>query len=224
MHRMPWPTTRPPARPVATVRLLTLVAGTASLAVPALALALGGTVRMPAGDDDAPTPTLPAADDEPTLRDFLDHWCIRCHRGAEPKAGLDLAAFAPEAEDASPARLRSMIDRLVARDMPPSRIRPSEAEYERAIAQLRGHLERRRDAAGAGHADPGRPTARRLTRVEYANAVRDLFGVAIDARTLLPADEVGGAFDNDGDVNSIPPLLFEKYFDVAEAVARAAIL
>src|SRR5258706_13983000 len=37
--------------------------------------------------------------------------------------------------------------------------------------------------------DPGRPVTRRLTRTEYANTIRDLLDLEIDAASLLPADE-----------------------------------
>ena len=48
-------------------------------------------------------------------------------------------------------------------------------------------LEGELDRAAVANRDPGRPAIHRLNRAEYANAVRDLFGLEMDAHALLPA-------------------------------------
>lgn len=70
----------------------------------------------------------------------------------------------------------------------------------------------------------GSVTARRLNRAEYNNTIRDLFGFDIKPADKFPSDEVGGGFDNNGDVLTLSPLLIEKYFDAAEEVAARAIM
>ena len=45
----------------------------------------------------------------------------------------------------------------------------------------------------------GRVVLRRLNRVEYENTVRDLLGVDIDLKELLPLDSSANGFDNVGD-------------------------
>jgi len=72
--------------------------------------------------------------------------------------------------------------------------------------------------------DPGRITVRRLNRVEYKNTVRDLLGVDFDPTENFPADDVGHGFDNIGDVLTMSPLLMERYFEAAEAIATRVIL
>ncbi len=67
-------------------------------------------------------------------------------------------------------------------------------------------------------------TIRRLNRSEYDNTIRDLLGLDIHPARDFPSDDVGEGFDNIGDVLSLPPLLFEKYLDAAEAIASAAIV
>ncbi|MEE3373026.1 MAG: DUF1592 domain-containing protein [Planctomycetota bacterium] len=67
-------------------------------------------------------------------------------------------------------------------------------------------------------------TIRRLNRNEYDNTIRDLLGLDIQPARNFPSDDVGEGFDNIGDVLSLPPLLFEKYLDAAEAIAAAAIV
>jgi hypothetical protein len=71
-----------------------------------------------------------------------------------------------------------------------------------------------RDAFAAAHPDPGRATLRRLNRVEYAAAVRDLLALNVDVSRELPQDNSGYGFDNIADVLSVSPTLVERYVAV----------
>ena len=89
---------------------------------------------------------------------------------------------------------------------PPGRPRP-DSTTSRAVAAA---LERELDAAAAAHPHPGRVPVHRLSRSEYANAVRDLLDVEVDARALLPSDEADQeGFDNVASVLSVSPALLE---------------
>ena len=66
--------------------------------------------------------------------------------------------------------------------------------------------------------NPGRTTLRRLNRVEYANAVRELLDFPVDVSSQLPTDDSGYGFDNIGSVLSMSPLLMEKYLAAADQV------
>jgi hypothetical protein len=68
----------------------------------------------------------------------------------------------------------------------------------------------------------GRAPLRRLTRFEYNNTVRDLFGDTTQPANLLPPEEVGNGFGNDADTLSVSGLLAEQYYAVAEGVATRA--
>lgn len=70
---------------------------------------------------------------------------------------------------------------------------------------------------------PGRVTIHRLNIVEYDNTVRDLLGDTTQPGNGFPDDTGGGNFDNNADVLSTSPLLFEKLDDAAEALATAAL-
>ena len=56
------------------------------------------------------------------------------------------------------------------------------------------------DRAAQASPNPGRPLVHRLNRAEYANAIRDLLALDIDAASLLPADDSSAGFDNIADV------------------------
>ena len=85
-------------------------------------------------------------------------------------------------------------------------------------------LEASLDAAAAASPNPGRVVVHRLNRTEYANAVRDLLALDIDARALLPADEPNQqGFDNLAGVLSVSPRLIENYLSAAGTVSRLAL-
>ncbi|WP_437662592.1 DUF1592 domain-containing protein [Sorangium sp. So ce1182] len=73
---------------------------------------------------------------------------------------------------------------------------------------------------GAVH--PGRAPLRRLTRFEYNNTVRDIFGDTTEPAFSLPSEDVGNGFGNDADALSVSSLLAEQLSTVAEGVARRA--
>jgi hypothetical protein len=61
-------------------------------------------------------------------------------------------------------------------------------------------------------------TMQRLNRTEYANAVRDLFGLDMNAAAEFPLDDTSEGFDNQGDALSMAPVLVEKLLRAAEIV------
>lgn len=74
-------------------------------------------------------------------------------------------------------------------------------------------------------AEPSPSPLRRLTRAEYENTVRDLFGMPdLSIADAFPPDPVAGGFANNAAVLTVSSLQAEKYLDVAEAVATKAAL
>ena len=71
--------------------------------------------------------------------------------------------------------------------------------------------------------DPGAATLRRLNRTEYNNTVRDLLGDTTRPADSFPVDSAGVVFDNEVDVQTIPPVLVEEYAAAAEQLAAAAL-
>jgi hypothetical protein len=62
-----------------------------------------------------------------------------------------------------------------------------------------------------------------LNRTEYANVIRDLLALEIDANALLPADDAGYGFDNNAAALTLSPVLLERYMSAARKIARLAI-
>lgn len=72
---------------------------------------------------------------------------------------------------------------------------------------------------------PGRAPIRRLTRFEYNNAVRDLFGDTSNPADSLPPEtigRIGNVFGNDADLLSVSGNLASSWGSVAEGVAARA--
>src|SRR5260221_8720407 len=74
-------------------------------------------------------------------------------------------------------------------------------------------------------AHPGRAPVRRLTRFEYNNAVRDLFGDTSEPANALPPETIGrtgNVFGNDADLLSVSSNLAAQWGTVAEGIATRA--
>ena len=159
-----------------------------------------------------------AAADSP--RAVLDRYCVTCHNERTLAGGLALDAVDPDQVSDDPAVWEKVAGKLRTGMMPPvRRPRPDAATYTALVSYFETALDR----AAAVAPDPGRPAAHRLNRAEYANAVRDLLGLEVDGRALLPADESGYGFDNIGDVLSLSPGLLERYLLAAAKVSRQAV-
>jgi hypothetical protein len=70
---------------------------------------------------------------------------------------------------------------------------------------------------------PGEAPARRMTRFEYDNTVRDLLGDTSNPSSAFPADEVSGNFNNQADTLIVSQLLAEGYMTASELVAGNAV-
>jgi hypothetical protein len=147
-------------------------------------------------------------------------YCITCHVGPRPPAGLNLQALDLSNLDANGATWEKLLRKLRNREMPPAGLpRPDAATYETLIKSI----ENERDRLAEVRPNPGRPTLHRLNRTEYANAIRDLLALDIDVADLLPADDIGYGFDNIGDVLNVSPLLLERYLAAAGKISRLAV-
>ena len=156
--------------------------------------------------------------------DLVANYCVSCHNERSKTANLVLDTLT-RADDvrveSSPDTWEKVAAKLRSRAMPPSGVRrPDNAAYDKAAAWLETELDR----AAAVHPNPGRPAnLHRLNRVEYANAVRDLLGVEIDAAAMLPPDTQAYGFDTNADALAIDPALLDRYLTAAAKIARLAV-
>jgi hypothetical protein len=163
------------------------------------------------------TPLAPAT----PARELVNTYCVSCHNERTKTANLMLDKADAEQPANSAETWEKVIVKLRSRVMPPPGARrPDNATYDRIAGWLEGELDR----AAAAHVNPGRPgQLHRLNRTEYANAVRDLLGIEIDAATWLPADEQAHGFDTNADALSIQPALLDRYLAAAAKITRLAV-
>lgn len=147
-------------------------------------------------------------------------YCWGCHSSQAKTAGLALDRYTSLASMIADRDIWDRVSLRLRNGTMPPRGAPGPSEAQRlAVANwIEAQL-----SASCAVQDPGRVTLRRLNRAEYVNTVRDLLGINFDPAADFPSDDVGNGFDNQGDVLSMSTLLFEKYLQAAEKIAKAAI-
>ena len=156
------------------------------------------------------------------VRPVLADTCQGCHNSKVLSGGLDVAPLLEPSSIASqPLLWERIVGKLQSGEMPPPGVaRPAAEKLDAVVTVVEQEFDR---LDRATKPDPGRVTARRLNRQEYANTVRDLLGVTIRPEDEFPADDSGYGFDNIADVLTVSPALMQKYLAVAERVASRAV-
>ena len=164
----------------------------------------------------ASLPEAPASADA-----VLSKYCITCHNEKRRTAGLAIDALDLRQVGAAAEPWEKIARKFRTHEMPPPGApRPDAATYASMTTQLEGAL----DAAAAAAPAAGRVPVHRLNRTEYANAIRDLLGLDIDARGVLPADDADQeGFDNVASVLTVSPALLENYLSAARMISRLAV-
>ena len=153
-------------------------------------------------------------------RGFLDQYCVACHNERAKTAGLMLDKISPDRAGENAETWEKVVRKLRTGMMPPAGARrPDRA----TIDKLASNVEAALDRAAAANPNPGITALHRHNRTEYANAVRDLLALPIDATTLLPSDDSAEGFDNVADVLGVSPLLIQGYVSAAAKVSRLAV-
>ena len=151
---------------------------------------------------------------------ILREACFDCHGPQEANEGIALHKYPDVESVTSDRKVWERILRALRFGKMPPQGSPALSQEKRKLL-----VDWIRPVVTEINCDLPRPltpvTIRRLNRSEYDNTIRDLLGLDIHPARDFPSDDVGEGFDNIGDVLSLPPLLFEKYLDAAEAIASA---
>ncbi|WP_161604554.1 DUF1592 domain-containing protein [Roseiconus nitratireducens] len=155
--------------------------------------------------------------------ELVRQYCVDCHQGEGAEAGLDLAEFSSAAEVVDSIETWNKIaDRIHEGQMPPEGSDAPTGDVRGAmVTWIRKTIHR---AVCEDGISPGGPMLRRLNRTEYANTVRDLLGIHVNAGHALPVDGAGGeGFDNAAETLFISPIYAEKYLDAARSALGHAL-
>ncbi len=171
------------------------------------------TAQAPAAVSQAAAPADVARE-----RQLVDQYCVTCHNARLKTAGLlldqlDLAHLADHVDIGE-----KVVRKLRAGLMPPTGARrPDPAALDSLIRGLENTL----DSGAAPHLPP--PGLHRLNRTEYANAIRDLLALDVDATKFLPSDDSTRGFDNIAGALTMSTALMEAYLSAAGKISRLAI-
>src|SRR5687767_4973595 len=140
---------------------------------------------------------------------FVENYCTRCHGQERQKGGINFGpALKSPGESASSARWKQAIAAVKLHDMPPkdAKKQPTDEEREKFLAGLN-------QIKFLSSKDPGPFVIRRLTREEYGNTLRDLFGVDPAVANQLPEEVIGAGY-----LNTLSPMQSEQYLAIANDV------
>ncbi len=175
-----------------------------------------------------------ADDYENNLRPLITKKCLECHSAAKMKGDVNLERFEHfDAIAADPEVWQDVLEKITAKEMPPKKAEPLDADQRSQFLEFLNRLPKP-DKADCGDIATdktirfycGYAMSRRLTRAEYINTIRDLFGLNRDLKldVLLPADGSGGeGFDTTGDTLFTSAIHIEKYLAAAEQVTELVL-
>ena len=144
---------------------------------------------------------------------FVKKYCTRCH-GSRAKAGINLQSALNNPGGASASlHWKKAVANVRVHDMPPedSSKKPTDEERRQFIKWI-GKIKY------LAPRDPGPFVIRRLTKTEYANTLRDLYGVDTSIADSLPEEVVGEGF-----LNSISSLQSELFLSIANKVVEQIV-
>jgi hypothetical protein len=152
------------------------------------------------------------------LHAVTEQYCTKCHNSEDWAGSLDFTSLDYAHVGANAQIWEKVVLKLSSGMMPPpGKERPSRQETETIVRALQTRL----DAEST--AQPASPALHRLNRAEYANAIRDLFGMQVDVAALLPPDDASNGFDNVASGLAISPALIQGYTTAAMKLSRAAV-
>ena len=147
-------------------------------------------------------------------------YCVTCHNDKLKTGNLSLEQISLDRASADAETLEKVIRKVRAGLMPPAGAkRPDRATLDTFASSIENAIDR----AAAASPNPGKTPLHRMNRAEYANAIRDLLSLDVDASTLLPADDSSRGFDNIADVLGVSPSLLERYVAAAAKISRLAV-
>ena len=162
------------------------------------------------------------ANNRTVLQPFLVAHCMDCHEGTKPKGDFSLETLKPAFGDPTAAAAWVRVhDKIASGEMPPKKKeRPPAADVKAVTAYLDAQL---RAASLERQKAEGRVASRRVNRTEYENTLRELFGVPVHVKGLLPEDGSVGGFDTVASALTVSPAHLVAYQRAADAALDAVI-
>lgn len=159
------------------------------------------------------------------VRPFFAEHCNACHDAKKQKGDLRVDNMVINFQSPKTMMLwEEIMNRINSGDMPPEdEKRPKPEDIAKVSEWIAAQLHEGEALRQSGGGE--KVTFHKLTREEYANAVRDLLGVNFDVKGPwgLPEDPDWHGFERIGSVLTLSPAHVEKYLAAAEAVLDEAL-
>jgi len=168
---------------------------------------------------------LPAADETQVKPDaFLSRYCLGCHGSNEQKGDrrFDNLPTTVGVDVAIGERWQEILHQLQLGEMPPSdEQQPTDDERRAMVAWIEAQVTQAQTIA---QDRGGQVVHRRLSRAEYLNTIKDLFGFDgdFDPTTSFPGDEELDGFRNIGSALRTSRHHLEQYLTAADEVLQQA--
>ncbi len=147
-------------------------------------------------------------------------YCQGCHNDRLKTGGASFEGVTPASVAKDPELFEKAVRKLRGRVMPPPGAKqPDGKTVDSLVAWLEDSLDK---LPNQGHISD-QVALHRLNRQEYANAVRDLLAVDVNAAELLPPDDTAQGFDNIATALQVSPTFIEQYVIAARKVAVEAL-
>jgi hypothetical protein len=200
---------------VSSAVLASLVASTFVLRTQAAVNAAAQAPAAARAQAAAPPPAGAAAPHQALLTTY----CYTCHSTRVKAGGLALQGLDTQSVGGDAEVWEKAVRKLRGRLMPPpGSPQPEQKDIDAFVGWMEDKLDHNPRAPRAGYVG-----IQRLNRTEYAAAVKELVGVEIVARDMLPQDAAVEGFDNIAAALSASPTFVEQYVEAARLIARRAI-
>jgi mono/diheme cytochrome c family protein len=151
--------------------------------------------------------------------DLIANNCAKCHNATDWAGSLAFDTLDVGHVGEDPEVWEKAITKLRGRLMPPAgEKQPAQPEVDAFVTYLETSVDAAAKAQQVGHVP-----IQRLNRIEYAASVKQLVGVDVDPRQILPTEIEVEGFSNIAGALGMSPSFMEQYLSAARRVAQRAV-
>jgi mono/diheme cytochrome c family protein len=160
-----------------------------------------------------------AADPVKPFNDLINTNCVKCHNSTDWAGGVAMDTMDLGHAGDDPQVWEEAVTKLRGRLMPPAgEKQPSQPAVDAFVGYLETSLDSSVKDTGVGHVP-----LERLTRTEFSASVKDLLGVDVDPKQVLPTEIEVDGFSNVAGALTVSPTFLEQYLQATRRVARVAV-
>jgi mono/diheme cytochrome c family protein len=160
-----------------------------------------------------------AADPTQPFGHLVNTNCVKCHNADDWAGSLAMDTLDLKSPGQDPEIWEKAIGKLRGRLMPPAgQEQPAQSDIDSFVAYLESSVDAAAKIRRVGHVP-----IQRLNRAEFAASVKELVGVDVDPRQVLPTEIEVEGFSNIAGALGISPSFMEQYLSAARRVAQRAV-